>query len=180
MPAEQYIRLGYHLNNREYTTVSDCLVMKTARGHNTDHENNTMDCCIYRRINMAIQINCMKRRGQVLNCKFFLCYAHIMARPLRIQYPGAVYHLTSRGNARNNIFLDDADRQAFLKVLESVIVKYNWLCHGYCLMDNHYHLLIETTDPNLSLGIRQLNGVYTQRFNHLHNRVGHVFQGRYK
>ena len=103
-----------------------------------------------------------------------------MARPLRIQYPGAVYHLTSRGNARNNIFLDDADRQAFLKVLESVIVKYNWLCHGYCLMDNHYHLLIETTDPNLSLGIRQLNGVYTQRFNHLHNRVGHVFQGRYK
>ncbi len=103
-----------------------------------------------------------------------------MARPLRIEYPGAVYHLTSRGNARNNIFQDDTDRIAFLKVLESVIAKYHWLCHAYCLLDNHYHLLVETPDPNLSLGMRQLNGVYTQRFNHRHNRVGHVFQGRFK
>ncbi len=103
-----------------------------------------------------------------------------MARPLRIEFPGAVYHLTSRGNARNNIYLDDYDRQRFLKILANVIDRYNWLCHAFCLMDNHYHLLIETPDPNLSMGMRQLNGVYTQGFNRIHNRVGHVFQGRYK
>ena len=103
-----------------------------------------------------------------------------MARPLRIEYPGAVYHVTSRGNARESIFLEDTDRQIFLEVLEAVVGKYNWLCHAYCLMDNHYHILVETPDPNLSLGMRQLNGVYTQGFNRRHNRVGHVFQGRYK
>lgn len=103
-----------------------------------------------------------------------------MARPLRIEYPGAVYHITSRGNARGNIYVDDADRKIFLEVLAAVIEKYNWLCHAYCLMDNHYHLLLETPDPNLSLGMRQLNGVYTQRTNRRHHRVGHVFQGRYK
>ena len=103
-----------------------------------------------------------------------------MARPLRIEYPGAVYHVTSRGNARERIFLDDADRRAFLEDLGQVVEKYNWLCHAYCLMDNHYHLLVETPDPNLSLGMRQLNGVYTQGFNRRHQRVGHVFQGRYK
>jgi len=103
-----------------------------------------------------------------------------MARPLRIEYTGAIYHLTSRGNARDKIFLSDTDRLAFLKILGSVTVKYNWLCHSYCLMDNHYHLLIETSDPTLSMGMRQLNGVYTQRFNNLHKRVGHLFQGRYK
>ena len=103
-----------------------------------------------------------------------------MARPLRIEYPGAIYHITSRGNARERIFLEDADRLIFLEVLGSVVKKYNWLCHAYCLMDNHYHALIETPDPNLSLGMRQLNGVYTQSFNRRHSRVGHVFQGRYK
>ncbi len=103
-----------------------------------------------------------------------------MARPLRIESPGAVYHLTSRGNARNSIYLDDNDRQRFLAILGNVVDRYNWLCHAFCLMDNHYHLLIETLDPNLSLGMRQLNGVYTQGFNRAHNRVGHVFQGRYK
>ncbi|MBU4264226.1 MAG: transposase, partial [Proteobacteria bacterium] len=103
-----------------------------------------------------------------------------MARPLRIEYPGAVYHVTSRGNARQSIFLDDADRQVFLKILGHVIEKYNWLCHAYCLLDNHYHLLVETPDPNLALGMRQLNGVYTQGVNRRHNRIGHVFQGRYK
>lgn len=103
-----------------------------------------------------------------------------MARPLRIEYPGAVYHVTSRGNARKSIFLEDTDRQVFLEVLKTVVEKYNWLCHAYCLMDNHYHILVETPDPNLSLGMRQLNGVYTQGFNRRHNRVGHVFQGRYK
>jgi putative transposase len=103
-----------------------------------------------------------------------------MARPLRIEYPGAVYHVTSRGNAREDIFLSDDDRRKFLEVLAATIEKYNWLCHAFCLLDNHYHLIIETLDPNLSLGLRQLNGVYTQAFNRAHQRVGHVFQGRYK
>ena len=103
-----------------------------------------------------------------------------MARPLRIEFPGAVYHLTSRGNARNSIYLDNNDRERFLAILGNVVERYNWLCHAFCLMDNHYHLLIETLDANLSLGMRQLNGVYTQSFNRAHNRAGHVFQGRYK
>jgi len=103
-----------------------------------------------------------------------------MARPLRIEYPGAVYHVTSRGNARQSIFIDDVDRQVFLEVLGNVVEKYNWLCHAFCLLDNHYHILVETQDPNLSLGMRQLNGVYTQRVNIRHHRVGHLFQGRYK
>ena len=103
-----------------------------------------------------------------------------MARPLRIEYPGAVYHITSRGNAREAIFLSDADRRKFLDVLADTVEKYNWLCHAFCLLDNHYHLIVETLDPNLSLGMRQLNGVYTQSFNRTHQKVGHVFQGRYK
>ncbi|HIP82266.1 MAG TPA: addiction module toxin RelE, partial [Desulfocapsa sulfexigens] len=103
-----------------------------------------------------------------------------MPRPLRIEYPGTVYHVTSRGNDRESIFLEDIDRQVFLVVLGTVVEKYNWLCHAYCLKDNHYHILVETPAPNLSLGMRQLNGVYTQGFNRRHNRVGHVFQGRYK
>jgi REP element-mobilizing transposase RayT len=69
-----------------------------------------------------------------------------MARPLRIEYPGAVYHVTSRGDARRKIFIDDTDRQQFLTILGSTIRKYNWLCHAYCLMNNHYHLLIETLE----------------------------------
>lgn len=103
-----------------------------------------------------------------------------MARPLRIEYPGAVYHVTSRGNARLPIYQDDLDRRSFLGVLEDVVERYHWLCHAYCLMDNHYHLLIETPDGNLSQGMRQLNGIYTQRFNRHHEKVGHVFQGRFK
>lgn len=103
-----------------------------------------------------------------------------MARPLRLEYPGAVYHVTSRGNARQDIFVDDTDREKFLSILAATIGRYNWLCHAYCLMGNHYHLLLETPDSNLSLGMRMLNGVYTQAFNRGHQRVGHVFQGRYK
>ena len=103
-----------------------------------------------------------------------------MARPLRIQYPGAVYHVMSRGNAQQLTYLSDSDRIDFLNILRRTVKKYNWLCHSYCLMGNHYHLLIETIDPNLSLGMRQLNGIYTQRFNKRHNRVGHLFQGRFK
>ena len=103
-----------------------------------------------------------------------------MARPLRIEFPGAVYHVTSRGNARQAIFIDDEDRGGFLDVLSMVVERFNWLCHSYCLMENHYHLLIETPDGNLSKGMRELNGVYTQGFNQRYRRVGHLFQGRYK
>src|SRR3989304_806493 len=98
-----------------------------------------------------------------------------MARALRIEYPDAVYHVTSRGNARNRIFADDQDRENFLTVLGVVVKRYSWLCHAYCLMDNHYHLMIETPEGNLSRGMRQLNGVYTQKFNKRHGRVGHIF-----
>jgi putative transposase len=103
-----------------------------------------------------------------------------MARPLRIEYDGALYHVTSRGNERKPIFKDDTDRELFLDVLSHVTDRFNWLCHAYCLMDNHYHLVIETPDGNLSKGMRQLNGVYTQAFNRRYNRVGHLFQGRFK
>ncbi len=103
-----------------------------------------------------------------------------MARPLRIEYPGAVYHVTARGNARQDIFLDDDDRRQFLALLVETVERRDWACHAFCLMDNHYHLLLETASANLGRGMRQLNGVYTQRFNRAHDRVGHVFQGRYK
>jgi len=103
-----------------------------------------------------------------------------MARPLRIEFAGAVYHVTSRGNERKDIFRTDNDRRLFLDILQQVNVKYNWHCHAYCLMDNHYHIVIETPDGNLIKGMRQLNGVYTQAFNKRHDRVGHIFQGRYK
>ena len=103
-----------------------------------------------------------------------------MTRPLRLAYPGALYHVTTRGNARQAIYTDDQDHSTFLAVLAAVVMRSQWLCHAYCLMDNHYHLLIETPQGNLSAGMRQLNGVYTQRFNRRHARVGHVFQGRFK
>jgi putative transposase len=103
-----------------------------------------------------------------------------MARPLRITFPGAVYHVTSRGNEKKPIFGDDGDRLFFLDTLNRVRLRYHWLCHAYCLMENHYHLLIETPDGNLSLGMRQLNGVYTQLINRRYLRAGHLFQGRFK
>jgi len=103
-----------------------------------------------------------------------------MARPLRIEFSGAVYHITSRGDGREDIFLSDDDRWTFLNVLKGVVARFGWYCHAYCLMSNHYHLMIETPKANLSRGMRQLNGVYTQRFNRNQHRVGHVFQGRFK
>lgn len=104
----------------------------------------------------------------------------IIARPLRLEFAGALYHVTSRGDRREAIYEDDADRHLFLSLLDQVCEADNWFCHAYCLMDNHNHILIETPDANLSKGMRQLNGMYTQKFNHKHGRVGHVFQGRYK
>ncbi len=120
--------------------------------------------------------------GQVLNVEFLstALYASPMARSLRIEYPNAVYHLSARGNGGGDIFLGDGDRRLFLDLLAETIGRFGWLCHAYCLMGNHYHLLIETPKANLSRGMRQLNGVYTQRFNRAHGRAGHVFQGRYK
>ena len=103
-----------------------------------------------------------------------------MARPLRLEFPGAIYHVTARGNAQGAIFLDDEGRTLFLTCLAEVVTRFHWQCHAYCLMDNHYHLLVETPEGNLSRGMRQLNGVYTQRFNRHQRRVGHVFQGRFK
>ncbi len=102
-----------------------------------------------------------------------------MARPLRLEYPGALYHLTARGNARARIYLDDQDQSRFLDLLGAVCERHNWVVHAYCLMGNHYHLVVETPEPTLSKGMRQLNGVYTQDFNRRHRKVGHLFQGRY-
>jgi REP element-mobilizing transposase RayT len=103
-----------------------------------------------------------------------------MARPLRIEFAGALYHITSRGDRREAIFEDDTDREAFIDVLADVAQRFNWVCHAYCLMTNHYHLVMETLEGNLSRGMRQLNGVYTQASNRRHNRLGHLFQGRFK
>jgi REP-associated tyrosine transposase len=103
-----------------------------------------------------------------------------MARPLRPQFAGAVYHLTARGNARQSIFLDDSDRQRFLLLLAREILRRGWICPSYCLMPNHFHLLIETPRANLVRGMQCLNGAFSQGFNRRHDRVGHLFQGRYK
>ena len=84
-----------------------------------------------------------------------------MARPLRIEYPGALYHVTSRGDRQEAIFEDDQDRTAFLNVLSEVVSRFRWRCHAYCLMGNHYHLMIETPEANLTKGMRHLNGVFT-------------------
>ncbi|MFW2440137.1 MAG: REP-associated tyrosine transposase [Arenicellales bacterium] len=103
-----------------------------------------------------------------------------MARPLRIEFAGALYHVTSRGDGQEDIYLDDSDRRIYIEVLKEVCTRFNWVVHAYCLMTNHYHILIETPESNLAKGMRHLNGVYTQRFNKKNKRVGHVFQGRYK
>lgn len=103
-----------------------------------------------------------------------------MARPLRLDHAGAIWHVTSRGNERCEIFRDDQDRERFLAVLGHVVKVFRWRVHAYVLMGNHYHLLIETPEPTLSRGMRQLNGVYTQSFNRRHERVGHLLQGRFK
>lgn len=103
-----------------------------------------------------------------------------MARPLRIQYPGAVYHVTCRGNERRSIFQKDDDRQVFMRYLSKSLNIYSVLLHGYVLMENHFHLLVETPLGNLSEFMRQFNITYTSYFNRRHNRVGHLYQGRYK
>lgn len=103
-----------------------------------------------------------------------------MARPLRIEFAGAVYHVTARGNERKPIYRCDADRHRFLATLADIVEQFRILLHAYVLMNNHYHLLIETLEANLSRAIRELNGTYAQSFNRSHRRVGHLLQGRYK
>jgi putative transposase len=103
-----------------------------------------------------------------------------MARPLRIEYPGAFYHVTSRGNEQKDIFKSRRDREKFLEYLASATERYRAAVHAYCLMSNHYHLLLETPAGNLSQIMRHINGAYTTYFNIKRKRSGHLFQGRYK
>ena len=103
-----------------------------------------------------------------------------VARPLRIEYPGARYHLVSRGDRREPIFVDDRDRELFLRTLGETCAKTGWQVHAYCLMGNHFHVVVETPQPNLVTGMRWLLGTYTQRFNRRHRDWGHLFGGRYK
>ncbi len=103
-----------------------------------------------------------------------------MARPLRIEFPGALYHVTSRGDRREPIYRDDDDRREHLEVLAQALDRFDAQALSYCLMGNHYHLVLHTRQPNLSRLMRHLNGVYTQRFNRRHGLVGHLLQGRFK
>ena len=103
-----------------------------------------------------------------------------MTRPLRLEFPGALYHITSRGDRQKAIYLDDHDREGWLSVLARVCRRFNFIVHAYCQMTNHYHVMLETVEGNLAQGMRQLNGIYSQDFNRRHHLVGHVFQGRYK
>jgi REP-associated tyrosine transposase len=103
-----------------------------------------------------------------------------MARPLRIEFEGATYHVTSRGNRREQIVRDDHDRQRWLDWVERVVERYRWELFAFCLLDNHYHLFLSTPLPNLSAGMLTLNGSYTSYHNRRHRQVGHLFQGRYR
>ena len=100
-----------------------------------------------------------------------------MARPLRLEFSGALYHVTSRCDRREDVFLSDDDRSDWLAVLSIVCARFNGVVHAFCQMTNHYHLLVETVDGNLSGEMRQLNSLYTQRFNRRHGLVGHLFRG---
>jgi putative transposase len=103
-----------------------------------------------------------------------------MARPLRIEFADAIYHVTSRGNGRQKIFLDEQDNRNFLELFGKTLERFNWICHAFCLMVNHYHLMIETPDANLSKGMHHLNANFCQAHNKRHDTVGHLFQGRFK
>ena len=103
-----------------------------------------------------------------------------MPRKLRVQYPGAIYHLMNRGDRRQSIFADDQDRKRFLETLGEACQKTGWQVQAYCLMDNHSHLVIEPPQPNLVAGMKWLLGTYTSRFNRRHKKFGHLFSGRYK
>jgi len=103
-----------------------------------------------------------------------------MARPLRVDLAGGLYHATSCGDRREVTYRTDEERSDWPDVIEEVCDRLNWRCHAYCQMTNHDHLVVETPDGNLSKGMRQLNGVYTQHVNRRHGLVGHLFQGRFE
>ena len=103
-----------------------------------------------------------------------------MSRPLRIEFPGAVDHVTSRGDRREAIYRDDLDRVAQLEVIAQAMDRFDATVLAYCLMGNHFHLVLHTREANLSRLMRHVNGVYTQHFNRRHGLAGHVFQGRFK
>ena len=103
-----------------------------------------------------------------------------MARKLRVEYEGAMYHVMNRGDRREPIFGDDVDRELFLKTLGETCAKTDWQVHAYCLMSNHFHLVIETPKANLVAGMKWFLGTYTSRFNRRHKLFGHLFSGRYK
>lgn len=102
-----------------------------------------------------------------------------MGRPRREQFPGALYHVTTRGNWQRDIYLDARDRESFLSLLGVVVADCGWNCHAYCLMDNHYHLLVHTPRANLADGMRDLNGRYARQFLQRHGHDGHLFGRRY-
>lgn len=103
-----------------------------------------------------------------------------MARPVRLEFKNAVYFISSKSSGRKHIVKDDADRQTFLDTLEYVVNRYRWKCHAYCIGNTEYNIAIETPRGNLSVGMRQLNGIYTQKFNRKNKKSGNVFQGRFK
>lgn len=103
-----------------------------------------------------------------------------MNRPLRLQFPGAFYHVTSRGDRKGAIYRDNTDRMIWMAILADICGLHNFVIHSFCQMTNHYHLVVETVEGNLARGMQQLNGIYSQYFNRRHQLVGHVFQGRYK
>ncbi|MEO8380886.1 MAG: transposase [Acidobacteriota bacterium] len=103
-----------------------------------------------------------------------------MARQLRIEFPDALYHVTSRGNEQRDIFRDDFDRSKFLAILGEAVERFGWSITAWVLMTNHFHLVIQTPDPNLSRGMQWVNGTYASWFNRQHKRCGHLFQGRFK
>ena len=103
-----------------------------------------------------------------------------MARKLRVQYPGAIYHVMNRGDRREPIFKDEADRERFLSTLGEACIKTGWQVHAYCLLSNHFHLVVETPQANLVAGMKWFLGTYTSRFNRRHKLFGHLFSGRYK
>ena len=103
-----------------------------------------------------------------------------MARKLRVEYPGAIYHVMNRGDRRERIFVDDADRRRFVDTLDEACAKTGWQVHAYVLMPNHFHVVVETPQPNLVAGMKWLLGTYTSRFNRRHQLFGHLFSGRYK
>lgn len=104
---------------------------------------------------------------------------HRVPRPPRVQFPSGIFHLTGRGNRRGRIYLDDDDYALFLQLLDRLAARRGWIGYAYCLMPNHYHLVVQTPQPDLSAGMQWLNGRYAQMFNFCHGFDGHLFQGRF-